>query len=150
MRAHSCDPPPTADQLPPQFLWTFFLSSALLFFGNSLNKPLWTTKALWALHCICSSHSFHLRPSILSAYHSSLLSLCINPPLPSLCPFTSTPLFPPFTVSLPSKFLLTLLPTCCLLSSLHSWSRSLKQTSRRDVFSAFAVFSVDFHSKQSL
>ena len=62
-KAHSSDPPPTAEQLPPGLLWTLILPSALFVFENSRNQTI-------VKHEGFGLAVSHLPASILSVYYS--------------------------------------------------------------------------------
>lgn len=76
-------------------------------------KPLWTTKALGSLHCICLYHFFHLAPSILSVnYYQNTFSLLSTYPsllflssLLLLLFFCLNPFNPPSDCTCPPTFL---------------------------------------------
>lgn len=75
IQAHSCDPPPTADQLPSKCLGTFILSSVLLFFENSLNQTIVSHKGAGVITPTLHLPVFHF---------IFLLSLSTNPSLLTL------------------------------------------------------------------
>lgn len=114
IQAHSCNPPPTVDQLSSKFLWTSILSSALFLFENSLNQTIVKHKGFGVFALILP----FLPPPSIHTFSLLLVSLILLYQCPSCLIFSflaSQPVphfysFLPFTVLL-SKFLPTCMPS---------------------------------------